>query len=330
MKEKGRLEMSAQPGWKGRMIGHFRTIAPTVRHEIGALQEPASVTWRTKIPNEFGEEITHSGRFCDVAGEDTLVVILHGLGGSVSRGYCLELARASYQKGMPTLRISLRGADGLGRDFHHAGFTDDLGPLLRKPEWDRFKKIAFVGFSLGGHVALRAAVEEVDPRIAAVAAICPPLDLRASQESIDSPSRWIYRQSVLRSLKKIYPRMIRGRSGMTPASRVQQVQTLREWDALTVVPRFGFRDVDHYYRSQSVGPDLAQMKKSSLIVASPADPMIPADSLRGSLARASDPVEVRWVKGGGHVFFPPHSYLGFGEELGVPAQVVHWINERLR
>lgn len=313
-----------------RLIGHIQTIAPTLRHGLLRFEGPSSSLWTTTVPNEFGDEILHSGQFCDVVGSRALVVILHGLGGNVDRGYCLQAAGAAHRAGLPSLRLSLRGSDGRGRDFHHAGFTDDLGPLLAKGEWKRFEKIAVVGFSLGGHVALRAAVDTVDGRLAAVAAICPPLNLRASQEWIDGGASGLYRRSVLKALKAIYPHVARGGRLMTPVERIEEVSTLREWDALTVVPRFGFDDVDHYYATQSVGPRLASMKTPALVVASPADPMIPADSLRGPLGRASAQVEVRWVRGGGHVFFPARAQLGFGPEAGVPSQVMNWVAAQLR
>ena len=116
----------------------------------------------------------------------------------------------------------------------------------------------------------------------------------------------------------------------TPPSRIEEVTTLREWDALTVVPRFGFDDVDHYYATQSVGPRLARMKTAALVVSSPADPMIPADSLRGALGRASQQVVVRWVRGGGHVFFPPRVDLGLGARVGVENQVMAWVADQFR
>ena len=150
MKEQVEWEKTGYVGLARRMTGHFRTIAPTLRHEFRACEEPASVTWKTKIPNEYGEAITHSGRFSDVEGEDTLVVVLHGLGGSVTRGYCLEAAIASNRQGLPTLRLALRGADGLGRDFHHAGFIEDLGPLLKKAPFDRLRRSHWSVFHWGG------------------------------------------------------------------------------------------------------------------------------------------------------------------------------------
>ncbi len=330
VKQTSNLRIARRNRGLTRVVGHLRTIGPAVTQKLIPQRCPPAKSWRKRIPNERGEAIIHSGLFADVPDSRKLVILLHGMGGTVDRGYCVEAAVAARRVNLPCLRLALRGADGLGRDMHHAGFTDDLQSILELREFDRFEKVALVGYSLGGHVSLSAAVEEIDERLMAVAALCPPLDLRACQEAIDAPRAWLYRQYLLRALKQTYPAIARGGQVMVPPTRIDEVSTLREWDALTVVPRFGFDDVDHYYATQSVGPKLATMETAALVVSSPADPMIPADSLRGALGRASQSVAVRWVRDGGHVFFPPRVDLGFGERLGVENQVMAWVADQLR
>ena len=212
-------------GWKERVQGHWLTVGSTVRHGLRSALL-ADELWTMKIPNEFGDPIYHSGRFLSGgAGEETLVVILHGLGGDVERGYCREAALAAQQEGFSSLRLALRGADQMGEDFYHAGFTESLGALLRAPRWEKVERIALMGFSLGGSIALRAAAEGIDPRIRAAVAICPPLDLSAAQRHIDSPRASVYRRVVLEALKKSYERVSRApkRAGLAlpPPERVE-------------------------------------------------------------------------------------------------------------
>ena len=320
-------------GWRERLQGHLITLGGTVRHGLRPTAL-ADQPWSMEVPNEFGEPIHHSGRFlAGGRGEDTLVVILHGLGGDVERGYCREAALAAEQAGFSSLRLALRGADGRGEDFYHAGFTDSLAALLGAARWEQVKQIAVIGFSLGGSIALRAAVEGVDERIRAAVAICPPLKLSAAQIHIDRPGFSVYRKAVLGALKQSYERVSRGprRAGMElpPPQRVEMVETIREWDRLTVVPRFGFGSVEEYYRTQSVGPRLREIRIPTLVLVSPADPMIPAESLRGSLGRASSQVQACWVPGGGHVFFPPRATLGL-EKIsaggGIHQEIFRWLS----
>lgn len=308
-----------------RLGGHLRTIAPTLRHGLLPRKAPRSSFWRTQVPDGRGGLVTLSGMFADVAGVKDLVVVVHGLGGSVDRGYCVEAARAAHQAGLPCLRLAMRGADGLGEDIHHAGLSADLGEVLKQPFFERFERIALLGYSMGGHVVLKAAAEGLNSKISAVAAVCPPLDLGATQRCIDAPRTLIYRRHLLRALTAMYAGIAERGPVPTPPQRVALATTLREWDRLTVVPRFGFRDVDHYYQSQSVGPLLKDLKIPALVVASPGDPMVPADSLRGPLVGAATQVEARWVSGGGHVFFAPGVDLGFGEIPGMEHQIMNWL-----
>lgn len=324
-----------KPGWRELVRGHLITVGATVRHGLRPVRLEDQI-WSKEIENEFGDPIHHSGRFlAGEKGESTLAVILHGLGGDVGRGYCVRAAQAAREAGYSSLRLALRGADGIGEDFYHAGFTDSLRALLRDRRWEKVERIALIGYSLGGSVALKAAAEKVDPRVAAVVAICPPLDLQGAQVHIDGPGVSIYRKSVLDALKRSYWRVSRSarRAGMAlpPEERIRLIRTLREWDQLTVAPRFGFESVEEYYRSQSVGPRLKDLKVPTLVAVSPADPMIPADSLRGALGRASSQVEARWIRGGGHVFFPPGAGLDPGGKSGsrrggIPEEIFRWLS----
>ncbi|WP_158542317.1 alpha/beta fold hydrolase [Lujinxingia litoralis] len=325
MLQRLQASLSATTALRERLGGHARTITPTLRHGWLPRKAPRADFWRTQITNEEGRSIALSGMFADVAGATDLVVVLHGLGGAVDRGYCVEAARAAHRVGVPCLRLAMRGADGLGEDFHHAGLTADLGEVLAQPFFERFERVALLGYSMGGHVCLKAAAEGVSSKICAVAAVCPPLDLGAAQRCIDAPGNLVYRRHLLAALNEIYAGLAARGKVPTPVERVRQATSLREWDQLTVVPRFGFRDVDDYYESQSVGGRLTQLKVPALVVASPGDPMIPAQSLRGPLVAAADQVEARWVGGGGHVFFAPGVDLGFEAEPGVEAQVLAFL-----
>jgi uncharacterized protein len=67
----------------------------------------------------------------------------------------------------------------------------------------RYRRIFLLGYSVGGHVALRAAIECKDPRLCAAAAICPPLDLNAATKAFDHPARVSLRSSERRRLRPV-------------------------------------------------------------------------------------------------------------------------------
>jgi predicted alpha/beta-fold hydrolase len=219
----------------------------------------------------------------------------------------------------------MRGADGSGEDFYHAALTADLHAALASPELRAFEHVYVLGHSLGGHLALRFASEAHDPRLRAVAAVCSPLDLARSAWAIDRPWRWPYRHYVLRHLKATYVPVAARRTLATPLARVLRVRTLREWDELTVVPRFGFASRDDYYESASAARRLHALSVPALLVNTEHDPMVPADTVRPALLAACPRLDARWLRTGGHVGFPNSIDLGEKAPRELLPQIVSWL-----
>lgn len=107
-----------------------------------------------------------------------------------------------------------------------------------------------------------------------------------------------------------------------------RARTLRDWDRMTVVPRFGFRDPDDYYDSMSVGPRLGELRVPALLIASRHDPMIPARRIPALRADCPAMLQIHHVSQGGHVFFPRTLDLGLGAPTGVVAQALAWLASR--
>ncbi len=245
---------------------------------------------------------------------------MHGLGGDANSPYMRTSAEALQARGYATLRISMRGAGHSDADYYHAGLAGDLVTVLADPSLADFARIFVMGFSLGGHVSIHLGLLAArDPRVAAIVAICAPLDLERNVIELDTPAGWIYRRHVLNSLAKIYSKVHPG--------EVRRFETIREWDAETVVPRYGFESPEHYWRSQAAGPRLREAQIPILFVASEVDPMVPALTLRPHLERAGSQVDVRWVRRGGHVGFPRGVDLGLPGDLGLINQVQSWVNK---
>jgi predicted alpha/beta-fold hydrolase len=232
--------------------------------------------------------------------------------------------------GADCLRLNMRGADMSGHDIYHAGLADDLHAAIGSAALARYRQIMLLGYSLGGHLVLRYALGEPDPRVASVAAICPPLDLTRAVAHIDSPAQWPYRQYVLRALKAaVVP--VAARHGLpTPLARTQSITRLRQWDEQLVVPRFGFRDANDYYRRESVGPRLGEIRLPSLIVGARHDPMVLARTLERTLSTCSASVDIQWLHDAGHVGFPTDAHLGLPGKRGLEAQAVAWLLSRGR
>lgn len=310
--------------------GHFWTIAPWLRHAVRPSPAPPSSPFTVRIEDPHTGLVRLHGRIRHAPNAKTLLVAVHGLGGNAESYYVVNAARAAEEAGISCLRINMRGAGGGGVDYYHAGLFSDLHASLSSPELDRYEKIILIGYSLGGHVSLRyAASGNVDPRVRAISAICPPLDLDAGAAEIDKPERWVYRRYLLEGLKQVYADVAARRSVPVPVHEARAIRTLRAWDSRIIAPRYGFRSAEHYYAEESAARHLQNVAVPALLVAAEADPMVLAHTLRPALENAPPSMDVKWLKLGGHVGFPTSAQIGPGATTnGLERQVIDWLSAK--
>lgn len=309
------------------LSGHLWTIRGYLRDALRPPVVPASRVWTTQVEDEKVGEIALTGRLSE-NGEESLLVVVHGIAGCSESGYSRRAAAAAASAGLACLRLNLRGADRSGEDFYHAGLTADLHAALASRELAGFRSVSVLGYSLGGHVALRFATEACDPRVRAVAAVSSPLDLSACATSFDTVASSLYRRKILKELSGIFTRVAARRPVDVSPERLRRVRSLREFDGLTVVPRFGFADVEDYYGSMSVGPLLAGLRIPALLVVGVSDPLVPLETLLPYLEPPPARLAVRYLDPGGHVGFPSDASLGVEAPTGLENQSVSWLKER--
>lgn len=284
-------------GWHG----HWYTMAPwalgTLRGWMPSRLEP--FTALVEDPR-FGS-LTLRGLLKHAAGSKRCVVLVHGLGGSAHSPYLWRARKVASERGYSSLAIHLRGADRSGEDLYHAGLSADLHAALAAHSLAAFEELYLIGYSLGGHVALRAACEAGDERLRAVAALCSPLDLAAARTCFDRDAALPYRKNVIAGMRSIAIAANRHRQLGFDLPAIARARTLAEMDSLTVVPRYGFEDLADYDTSVSVAPLLDQLRVPALYVGSDRDPMVSKAAVE-PYAR-SKRLEVRFGRGG-HVGFP--------------------------
>lgn len=325
---------------RSRLRGHVRTIGQLLADLHRPPQAPPSESWLGALQDPVAGAVAVTGRLTRVGRATTLVILVHGLGGSADSPYLVRAARAALELGIDTLRLNLRGVDPGAHDFYHGGLTAELHAAVGDRALAGYERIAVLGYSMGGHVALRFAVEVEEPRVAAVAAVCSPLQLGAVSREFDRPSRALYRFWVLRHLRRCFLDLEQAGVRLpSPYSAIRRARTFRHWDSLTVVPRFGFVDADDYYARASATAVLDRLRVPCLLVASRIDPVItpraiephlPAHAevreMAGELGRVSrrrrrkgrpGAFTVLWHGDAGHVAFPA--------ELNLDSRLVGWL-----
>jgi uncharacterized protein len=312
------------------LLGHFWTVAPRLRHGLRPMASPPARPWRAALDDPRAGRIHVTGLWRELPGAEAAVVLVHGLGGCTGSHYMLRGAAAAEAAGLSCLRLNLRGCDRAGEDFYHAGLTADLHAALAAPELLPYRRIFTIGYSLGGHVALRLATEEGDPRLAAVAAVCAPLNLSLSVREIDAPARWVYRRYLMGNLNGIYAAVAGRRPELAPipAAAARRIATLREWDDRIVAPRHGFRDAGDYYERAGVASRLGALRVPALLLNSERDPMVPPGPVRAVVATGAPRLQACWVPGGGHCAFPRSLDAGFGGGAGLDVQLLAWLQRQ--
>lgn len=310
---------------------HLLTLAPWLRSLVRPVPLPPPRAWSTTVEDADVGPVRLTGELREVEGARRVFVLVHGLGGSPRSYYVREAARDLAVAGASTLALSLRGSDGLGEDFYNVALTADLHATVGSELLARYESVHVVGFSMGGYVALHYAAEAGDARLASVAAVCTPLDLAAAQRWIDAPAGWPYRTHVLGGLKRIYAAVAARRPVPTDPRRVAAVRTIREWDRLAIVPRYGFASPEDYYRRLSVVPRLGHLRVPALLVCAGLDPVVPPATVRPFVPRldgergAGGRLSVAWSERAGHLAFPRERLLATdaGPELG--DQLAAWL-----
>jgi uncharacterized protein len=306
--------------WKG----HFWTLGPFLRHNLLPPRVPESQHWESSFEDPVVGTLKLSGRLTRVGTSDTIVVIVHGLGGSATSYYAPMAALAAARAGIDSLRLNLRGADRSGGDYYHAGLTDDLEVALGSPALEGYENILLLAYSLGGNMVLRYLAGNPEVRVRAAATVCAPIDLKPSARAIDQPRGAFYRRHVLSALKDIYRHVAERREVPLLAEEAFRIDTIEQWDERVIAPRHGFTGAEDYWAQTSACTVLGDIKAPTLFVAAEQDPMVQIDTLRPWLQNASTLRRVI-TRQGGHVGFPRNVDLGLGTGGTVEDQVIGWL-----
>ncbi len=213
-----------------------------------------------------------------------LALLIHGLTGCEDSRYVLDQALHLLDRGMPVLRLNLRGAGParkLCRFQYHAGRSEDIRAVidLLDPSLVRNGVVA-VGFSLGGNTLLKMLGEDAaDCPLTAAVSICAPFDLAAAQRRIMQPRNWLYHRFFIKRMKNEALEPISEVSA-EDRERIVSARTVFDFDNQFVAPRNGFGTAENYYETNSAEHYLGRIACPTLLIAANNDPIIPIEMYR--------------------------------------------------
>jgi uncharacterized protein len=236
------------------------------------------------------------------------VVLVHGLEGSSDSRYIRGIAARAFAAGMNVVRMNMRncgGTEALTPTLYHSGRSADVGAVMRHfvGRFD-LRRVALVGYSMGGNLVLKLAGEwGAREPLVAVATVCPVIDLAPSADALHEPANRIYEWKFLRSLMQRFRRKAVLFPGIYKETAVGPVRSIREFDQKIVAPYCGFRDADDYYDRAASARVVDRISVPAFVLNARDDPFIRL-SLETRAQLAANP-HIRFVEtgNGGHCAF---------------------------
>ena len=247
------------------------------------------------------------------------IVIVHGLEGSVESQYVIGTGSKAWAAGMNVVRMNMRNCGDTERltpTLYHSGLSTDVGAVATELiKEDGLNRIAIVGFSMGGNLALKLAGEwgrEAPEQVKAFATVSPAMDLAASADALHSWQNRIYEQRFLRGLRRRYRRKAFLFPDRYNLAHLKRFPSIREFDDKITARYEGFTGAEDYYQRASSSRVLDKIHIPTLVIHSSDDPFIRI--LPETRQKLTNNPAIRWVETsrGGHCAFlaDPNGYDG--------------------
>lgn len=268
------------------------------------------------------------GDFLDLdwlpGGRGPIVIVLHGLTGSIQSRYARGLLAQIQCQGWRGLLLNFRGARGepnrLPRGYHsgETGDFDYVVQLLRRRHPQAF--LCAAGYSLGGNVLLKWLGEQGGKSsLSAAVAVSVPFDLALCAQAINQGLSRHYQAHLLKSMRAMARLKF---SRLEPPFPLPDLDTLTDFynfdDAFTA-PLHGFEGVDDYYTRSSSRQYLAAIKTPTLIIHAEDDPFM-SPAVVPAPQELSAAIRLELSKHGGHVGFVA------ADAWGRPS---YWLEQRI-
>ncbi|HEX7026905.1 MAG TPA: hydrolase [Gammaproteobacteria bacterium] len=297
--------------------GHVQTLwAPLFRRRV----RPATRRERWELPdNDFVD--------LDFTLHDSgpLVLILHGLQGSIDSPYAGGLLKALADNGYRGVLMHFRGCSGelnrLPRLYHSGETGDPLYVITALRQRFPGVPLAAIGYSLGGNALLKLLGELGDrsPLTTSVV-VSVPMRLDICADRINSGFSRLYQRRLIKSMVAVCLRKHK-RSMLPPDIDIHAVANSRsfwEFDDAFTARMHGFADVHDYYRRSSSRQFLKDIVTPTLIIQAEDDPFTSAGVIPAA-EELSPAVSLEISRHGGHV--------GFVE--GTPWKPRYWLERRI-
>ncbi len=248
------------------------------------------------------------------------VVLVHGLEGSSESRYILGITGRAWAAGYNVVRMNMRtcgGTETLTPTLYHSGLSGDLSAVVRHfAKRYGLTQVAFVGYSMGGNMALKLAGEWGNTApLVAVATVCPAIDLAVGADALHEPLNRAYEWKFLSGLLARYQRKAEFYPGIYVSRKaIGPVRSIREFDDKIVARYWDFQNADDYYHRAASARVVDQIAVPTLILRALDDPFIRMLAETRAKLHANPFVTLVESRNGGHCGFLSRD----------PGNEIHW------
>ncbi len=308
-----------KPAWWLRNK-HMQTLWPYFFRK-----RPEVVTRRERLELPDGDFLDLS---FTTSNTGPLVLVLHGLEGSIRSKYAAGIMHALDKNGYRGILMHFRGCSGQSNRkpySYHSGETKDPLYVIKYLQ-QRFPNtsIAAVGFSLGGNALLKLLGEHGQQQsslpLATAVAVSVPFRLDISASALNIGIAKVYRQYLLRSMiRSVMNKSKKMSLDNIDLDKVANCRDLWEFDNEATAKLHGFADVHDYYQRCSSRSFLKHIQTPTLILHASNDPFMTPAAIPQE-HELSTQVNLELSQHGGHVGFVNGQ---------LPWQTHYWLEQRI-
>ncbi|MEO8402014.1 MAG: hydrolase [Gammaproteobacteria bacterium] len=296
---------------------HMQTLWPTLCRRL--IKDVKLKRERFELPDGDFVDLDWAGH-----GHGPVILVLHGLEGSVNSPYANGMLNAVQQQGWRGVLMHFRGCSGEDNRHprtYHSGDTADLNAVItalqaREPG----VPFAAVGFSMGGNVLLKWLGElgSKNPLKAAVA-VSVPFELHKTSLRIQAGFSRVYQFYFMLGLRKKMRDKFKAKPAPFEVAALAKMQTIEEFDDKVTAPLHGFASADDYYTKASCRQFLHKIAVPTLLIQAKDDPFM-TDDLLPDQDELSPEVILELTEKGGHVGFVSGAF---------PWRAEYWLEQRV-
>jgi len=305
----------ALPAWLTDFQPHPWLFNGHVQTVVGNFLPRAPLDFPTEIETVEVDPADRSRILCHchwqpelVRAERLTAVLVHGLEGSSDSRYIRGIAARAWAAGMNVIRMNQRncgGSEALTPTLYHSGRSADVAAVVcHFTQRFALKRVALVGYSMGGNLVLKLAGEwGARPPLVAVATVCPAIDLAAGADALHEPANRIYELHFLRGLMRRIRRKALLFPGVYQLAGMGPIRSIRQFDQKIVARYSDFRDADDYYYRASAARVIDRVAVPTLVLCAQDDPFIRLFPETRARVLANQNITFVETRHGGHCAF---------------------------